>query len=192
MGAKRRMIERKKKGRDQRRLDVFLEKKMSASSTQSMSTSAPLEDTHTPLTPVRRLSLSGSTPPFDESHAPSRSASPGVICSQYRLQLYEEEIRNSRYPTPPAAPPKDDYVSASQSEGGSQSPQRQPPARVFRNGKLKVHKWYTGPIPLTYVDTGVYEGGSNDYYEVYTSDDLRWARRMNFVLNHHRVPRWDV
>jgi hypothetical protein len=186
------MIERKKKGRDQRRLDVFLEKKMSASSTQSMSTSAPLEDTHTPLTPVRRLSLSGSTSPFDESHAPSRSASPGVICSQYRLQLYEEEIRNSRYPTPPAAPPKDDYVSASQSEGGSQSPQRLPPARVFRNGKLKVHKWYSGPIPLTYVDTGVYEGGSNDYYEVYTSDDLRRARHMNFVLNHHRVPRWDV
>ena len=54
--------------------------------------------------------------------------------------------------------------------------------------------WYTvtGPIPLTYVDTGVYEGGSNDYYEVYTSDDLRRARHMNFVLNHHRVPRWDV
>ena len=158
------MIERKKKERDQRRLDVFLEKKMSASSTQSMSASAPLEDTHTPLTPVRRLSLSGSTSPFDESHAPSRSASPGAICSQYRLQLYDAEIRNSRYPTPPAAPPKDDYVSASESEVGSQSPQRQPPARVFRNGKLKVHKWYSGPIPLTYVDTGVYEGGSNDYY----------------------------
>ena len=172
---------------------------------QPTSASTPLEDTHTPLTPprpaaasptspappspevVRRLSMSGCSSP-----APSRSASPGVICSQYRLQLYEEEIRSSRYPTPPAAPPKDDYVSASQSEGGSQSPQRLPPARVFRNGKLKVHKWYSGPIPLTYVDTGVYEGGSNDYYEVYTSDDLRWARRMNFVLNHHRVPRWDI
>ena len=101
--------------------------------------------------------------------------------------MYEEGIRNSRYPTPPAAPPKDDYVPASESEGRSESPLRQPPARIFRNGELQLHKWYNGPIPLTYV-----EGGGNDYYEVHTRDDLLWARRMNFVLNHHRIPRWDV
>jgi len=28
------------------------------------------------------------------------------------------------------------------------------------------------PVPLTYVDTGVFDGGSNDYYEVHTSQDF--------------------
>ena len=53
-----------------------------------------------------------------------------------------------RYPTPPAAPPKDGYIYESEDE--SQSPLRQAPARVFRNGKLKIHKTYNGPVPLTY------------------------------------------
>ena len=33
-----------------------------------------------------------------------------VVCSQYRLQQLEEGILSSRYPTPPAAPPKDSYI----------------------------------------------------------------------------------
>ena len=48
------------------------------------------------------------------------------------------------------------------------------------------------PCPLTYVDTGVYEGGGNDYYEVHTQEDLCWARRMDFVMKHHRIPRCNV
>ena len=86
------------------------------------------------------------------------------------MQEWEEGILSSRYPTPPAAPPKDDYIYESEDE--SQSPLRQAPARVFRHGKLKIHKTYNGPVPLTYVDTGVYEGGGNDYYEAYTEQDL--------------------
>jgi hypothetical protein len=174
---------------------------------QPTSASTPLEDTHTPLTPprpaaasptspappspdvVRRLSMSGCSSPVDGSNAPSRSASPGVCCSQYRLQTYEDAIRNSRYPTPPEAPPKDQYLPESESEGSSQSQQWQSPAKIFRNGQLQFHKTYKGPVPLTYVDTGVYEGGSNDYYEVYTRVDLDWARRLNLVLKHHGIVR---
>ena len=124
------------------------------------------------------------------SPAPSRSASPGVICSQYRLQTYEDAIRDSRYPTPPEAPRKDQYIPESESEGSSQSPQWQPPSKIFRNGQLMFHKTYKGPVPLTFVDTGVYEGGSNDCYEVYTQVDLDWARRLDLVLKHHGIMRY--
>ena len=104
---------------------------------------------------------------LDSVPAP-RSPSPAVVCSQNRLLQLEEGISSSRYPTPPAAPLKDDIISESESEGESQSSLQQAPARVFRNGKLKIHKTYNGSVPLTYVDTGVYEGGGNDYYEVHT------------------------
>ena len=143
------------------------------------------------------LSLGGYTSPVDESDSvpASRSTSPAVVCSQYRLRCllpvqWEEGILSSRYQTPPAAPPKDDYIYESEDE--SQSPLRQAPARVFRHGKLKIHKTYNGPVPLTYVDTGVYEGGGNDYYEAYTEQDLCWARRLNYVLKYHQIPRWEA
>ncbi len=50
-----------------------------------------------------------------------------------------------------------------------------------------MHKTYKGPVPLTYVDTGVYEGWSNDYYEVHARVELRWARRLEFIMKHHIV-----
>ena len=130
---------------------------------------------------VRRLSLGGYTSTIDESDsvAASRSPSPAVVCSQYRLHRLEEGILSSRYPTPPAAPPKDDFIPDSELEGESQSLLQQPPARVFRNGKLKVHKTYNGPIPLNYVDTGVYEGESNNYYEVHTTEGLCWRAALS-------------
>jgi hypothetical protein len=114
--------------------------------------------------PVCRLSLGGYTSTIDEldSVPASHSPSPAVVCSQYRLQQLGEGILSSRYPTPPAAPPKDDYISDSESEGEKQSALRQSPARVFRNGKIKVHKTYNGPVQLIYVGTGVYDGRSND------------------------------
>jgi hypothetical protein len=108
------------------------------------------------------------------------------------LQQLEDGILSSRYPTPPVAPPKDDYIPDLESECENQSSLRQAPARVFRNGKLKVHKMYNDPVLLTYVDTGVYEGGSNDYYKIYTQKDLCWAHRIDFVMKYHRIPRWEV
>jgi len=166
-------------------------------SAESSPQPAALERSTNPTSPappspdvVRRLSESMSGCSSDDvSNAPSRSASPGVYCSQFRLQTYEDAIRNSRYPTPPEAPPKDQYIPESESEGSSQSQQWQSPAKIFRNGQLQFHKTYKGPVPLTYVDTGVYEGGSNDYYEVYTRVDLDWARRLNLVLKHHGIVR---
>ena len=184
-----------------------MNKRMQANAMQLTSASAPLEDTHTPLTPpraasssptspeppspevVRRLSMSGCSSPVNVSDAPSRSASPGVYCSQYRQQEYEEGLRNARYPTPPEAPRKDQYVPESESEGSSQSPLWQPPAKIFRNGTLHIHTKYKGPEPLTYVDTGLYEGGSNDYYEIFTDEDLCWGRRLNLVLKRHGIVR---
>ena len=78
------------------------------------------------------------------------------------------------------------------SERWLRSPLRQAPARVFRHGKLKIHKTYNGPVPLTYVNTGVYEGGGNDYYDAYTEQDLCWARSLNCVLKYHQIPRWEA
>ena len=182
---------------------------MRANAMQPTSASAPLEDTHKPLTPpraasasptspespspevVRRLSMSGCSSPVNVSDAPSRSASlsPGVYCSQYRQQEYEEGLRNARYPTPPEAPRKDQYVPESELEGSSQSPLWQPPAKIFSNWTLHIHTKYKGPEPLTYVDTGLYEGGSNDYYEIFTDEDLCWGRRLNLVLKRHGIMR---
>ena len=51
-----------------------------------------------------------------------------------------------------------------------------------------MHKTYKDPVPLIYVDTGVYEGGSNDYYEVHTRDDLC---RIDYVMKYHRIQRWE-
>jgi hypothetical protein len=59
--------------------------------------------------------------PVDESDAaaPSCPESPEICCSQLRVQENEEQSEFSRYPTPPAAPPKDQYISESESEAKS-------------------------------------------------------------------------
>ena len=44
---------------------------------------------------------------------------------------------------------------------------------------------------MTYVDTRLYEGGRNDYYEAYNQSDLHWVRRINNLLEAHKIPRWD-
>ena len=127
----------------------------------------------------------------DESDAaPSCPESPEICCSQLRLQEYEEQNEFSRYPTPPDAPRKDQHISESELE--AESLRRRPPAKVFSNGKLMYHKTYKGPEPIAYVDTGVYEGGRNDYYEAYTESDLRWVRSIDYVLGAHKIPRWVV
>ena len=54
------------------------------------------------------------------------------------------------------------------------------------------HKKFRGQLPITYVDTRLYEGGSHDYYEAYSMDDLRWVRRIHCLLDAHGILRWRV
>jgi hypothetical protein len=37
-----------------------------------------------------------------------------------------------------------------------------PATKVFHRGQLHIHKAYTGPEPVAYVDTGLYEGGQHE------------------------------
>ena len=139
---------------------------------------------------VRRLGLGNRDEPDAEALAPSCPGSPDVICSQLRLQEVEEWPEGGlsrRYPTPPPAPPKDQYISPSELESESSPP---PPAKIFRRGQLMYHAAHKGPVPVGYVDTGLYLGGKHDYYEAYDKRDLLWARRMDHVLRTLGVQRW--
>ena len=145
---------------------------------------------------VRRLDLamdnaqaSDSNEPVDEAGAafPSCPESPDSYCSERRLQAYQDQIRFSAYPAPPEAPRKDQHYSESESEAES-SPWR-PPVKVFRAGKLHYHKKFKGAVPITYVDTRLYEGGHDDYYEAHNPSDLRWVRRIRHLLDAHKIPR---
>ena len=103
------------------------------------------------------------------------------------------------YPTPPAAPPKDDYIPESDSEcsrannygqpPGRQRSRRAPPAYIFRDGQLMFDKMYQGRQPFTFVDTGLYQGGRHDWYGVHNERDLVWAHRLDRVLKLHNIPR---
>jgi hypothetical protein len=133
-----------------------------------------------------------TTPPVDQSEAtvvPSCPASPEIYCSQLRFKETEEMIGFSPYPTPPAAPRKDQYHS---SESASDSEVQGPAlrAKVFRRGMLMHHVAYKGPKPISYVDTGLYEDGRHDYIEAYNERDLLWARRMDYVLRRHQISRF--
>ena len=148
---------------------------------------------------IRRLDLAmdnaqalESTQPVDEADAasPSFPESPDSCCSHCRLQAYEDRIRFSTYPAPPDAPRKDQYIPESESE--AESPPRRPPAKIFRNGKLMYRKTFKGAVPITYVDTRLYEGGHNDYYEEHNPSDLRWVRRIHYLLDAHKIPRRHV
>ncbi len=148
---------------------------------------------------VRRLDLamdnaqaSESTQPVDEAGAafPSCPESPDSFCSERRLQAYQDQITFFAYPTPPDAPRKDQYISESELE--AESPPRQRPAKIFRNGVLLYHKNFKGTVPISYVDTGLYEGGHDDYYEAYNQSDLRWIRRIRYLLHAHQIRRWPA
>jgi hypothetical protein len=132
---------------------------------------------------------SDSTQPVDEAGAafPSCPESPDSCCSERRLQAYQDQIRFSAYPTPPQAPRKDQYISEAELE--AESLPRRRPAKIFRNGVLMYHKNFQGKTPITYVDTGLYEGGHDDYYEAYTSSDVRWIRRIHYLLHAHQIQR---
>jgi hypothetical protein len=69
------------------------------------------------------------------------------------------------------------------------SPSWRPPAKIFRNGKLLYHKKFEGAVPITFVNTRLYEGGHDDYYEALSPSDLRWVRRIHHLLDSHKIPR---
>ena len=80
----------------------------------------------------------------------------------------------SPYPTPPAAPRKDQYVSDSDSEYGRprRRRQRSPPLALLKNGQLFVRKDYEGRLPLCYYATGLQEGGPDDVYACFDKRDI--------------------
>ena len=80
----------------------------------------------------------------------------------------------SPYPTPPAAPRKDQYVSDSDSEYGRprRRRQRSPPLALLKNGQLFVHKDYENRLPLCYYATGLQEGGPDDVYACFDKRDI--------------------
>ena len=123
----------------------------------------------------RRLNITTEQPQAAEAvvlATESTPASPTVYCSQFRLQQYQEQRERSPptasispYPTPPESPPKDQYISPTTSDSGSDCAEPYggaPAAKVFHKGQLDIHKAYTVPEPVAFVDTGLYEGGQYD------------------------------
>ena len=81
----------------------------------------------------------------------SNPASPTIHCSQFRVQQYLEQngpslltTALSPYPTPPEAPPKDGYVSPSDSGSESASTHDDAlAAKIFHLRQLHFHKTCT-------------------------------------------------
>ncbi len=71
---------------------------------------------------------------------------------------------DGHYLTPPPAPRKDQIpLSEWDSESidwdrddGEACPIQQGPMKIFRNGRLHLHKAYRGPLPIGYVDARLY------------------------------------
>lgn len=151
---------------------------------------------------VRRLPLGNLEHPISQYLERSESPVRDESCRERTASTAQEKsfedhsaspLRDewSPYPTPPAAPRKDQFVSESDcSDNYNSLLRRPPPSKLFRNGRLMFHKTYEGPEPISYVDTGLYEGGLNDWYEAYTESDLLWARRLDLVLERHNIRRW--
>ncbi len=95
-----------------------------------------------------------------------------------------------------SAPPKD-HIAQSESEAessDSECPLRRPPAKVLRNEQLMYYKAYSGPRPITYVDTRLYQGGCNDYIKASHDDQLIWlpVHLIRDLLDAHKIPRRNV
>jgi hypothetical protein len=69
----------------------------------------------------------------------------------------------ARYPTPPAGPRKDQYVSESDPESDCASRSDSPPSALFRDGELYVHTDYKGRFPLCNYATGLPAGKPHDF-----------------------------
>ncbi len=54
------------------------------------------------------------------------------------------------------------------------------------------HKAYDGPIPITYIDNRLYQGGCTDYIEAFNDDKLIWVLLFRDLLDAHNIPRWKI
>ena len=116
---------------------------------------------------------------------------PDVDPSDY-LTANEEpaaEPSVSPSPGPVPGPSPDDGMRPSGSDCGEGGPIPQGPLKILRSESLLVHKSCGGPLPIGYVDTGLYEGGRRDWFEAFTPRDLTWAIRMDYVLRRHNIYR---
>ena len=131
---------------------------------------------------VEYMQEAESTQPVADSAAVDQSGpeSPDINCSQL----------SRHYPTPPGAPPKDQYHPPTPVDSESEADSPPPPAKIFRRGVLQYHASYKGPVPIAYVDTGLYWGGNHDYYEAFTQRDLLWVRRIDHLVRCLDVNRW--
>ena len=189
---------------------LTMEKQQEANCTsRSMSPTAAVESPRPPSPECAASSSVGESPlPPDLS-----PESPVVYCSQYRVVQHAQQNGPppvavavgwlcdasdgpsspppARYPTPPAAPRKDQHIQNSDSECSDNCDRlRAPPAAyLFRDGGLLFHKTYQGRRPFTFVDTCLYKGGRHDWYGVHNERDLVWARRHKLVLEQHTIPR---
>ena len=125
--------------------------------------------------------IAAESPPLLDPATPN-PVSPTIHCSQFRVHQYQMQNGPS-LPTAVSAStlPDSRHLSA---HDGAQG------AKFFLRGQLHIHKAYTGPEPVGYVDTGLYEGGQDDWYEAYSEGDVLWARRLDYVLRRHNIPRW--
>ena len=97
------------------------------------------------------------------------------------------EKAESRYPTPPAAPHKDQYISESDLESYFASPSDSPPSALFRNGELYVHKDYKGRFPLCHYATGLPAGHPHDFDVCFSERDNLWARSVRFHIERLQI-----
>ncbi len=119
-----------------------------------------------------------------------------------RAPSYYDQL-SPLYPTPPPAPPKDQYIAPSHTEleaktSDSACLPRRLPAKVLRNGQLMYHKAYHGPRPtrITYVDTRLYQGGpqADDYIKAFNDEEVIWLRVtvIRDLLDAHHITRQNV
>ena len=86
----------------------------------------------------------------------------------------------------PVAPCKYQHFTDSDSEYSNPRRGRTPPATLFRNAELFVHKDYDDRLPLCYYATGLNEGGPHDVYMCFDNRDIEWARRVRFHNERRR------
>lgn len=122
----------------------------------------------------------------------SSESSPQIHCSQYRVMQHQEEnhfqgnvfdwIAKTNY----GGSDSEGFYDSGNSSSESSYEGRSAPAKIFREGKLLVHRGYDGRFPLCFYATCLQEGGPHDYYECYDKRDMLWARRVRFHIDRMR------
>ncbi len=120
------------------------------------------------------------------SWAQHKMASPSVDDLRPELSLDVNALASPALASP-AAPRKDQLVSDSESDCSSYcisvGGRRYWPAKLCINGKLFVHKDYTGHLPLCYYSTRLQEASSHDPNECFNWRDIMWACSVRFHID---------